>query len=204
VKALLIIDLQNDFMPGGFLAVPNGFHCIEAANIAMKYFSIIVASKDWHPAHHLSFASEHLEKKPGDVIDLGGLKQTLWPIHCVQNTFGAAIVKNLDQKKIQHVVTKGEDPKLDSYSAFFDNAHRNATGLASYLDLYGIDEIFILGLATEYCVKFSALDAIALGLKTNVIIDGCRGINSTDVAHAIEEMTQAGVSLVYLSDLENL
>lgn len=203
MKALLLIDLQNDFMPGGALAIPDAWESIKAANYAQQFFKVVIASKDWHPQQHLSFAINHPSKKPGDVIKLDGFEQTLWPVHCVQHTFGAALVKELDQSHIQHVATKGEDIHIDSYSAFFDNAHRQETGLAHYLNQRSIDEIYILGVATEYCVKFSALDAINLGLKTNVIIDGCRGINinGNDIALATNQMQDHGVRLVNLSDL---
>ncbi len=205
MKALLLIDLQNDFMPGGALAVPDGFASVLAANVAQRFFRIVIATKDWHPPTHQSFAAQHTGKAPGDVIDLHGLKQTLWPSHCVQNTFGAAFSKSLDQSQIQHVVTKGQDLTVDSYSAFFDNAHRHATGLGNYLKLRAIAEVYLLGVATEYCVKYSALDAINLGLKTNVIIDGCRGIglNDKDITDAELEMHESGVRLVKMADLAN-
>lgn len=192
-------------MPGGALPVPDAYAAIEAANYAQKFFRIVVATKDWHPEKHLSFAEHHENKKPGDIIELYGLQQTLWPAHCVQNTFGAAFTKGLDQSHIQHVVTKGQDITVDSYSAFFDNARRHPTGLGSYLKLRAIDEIYLLGIATEYCVKYSALDAIYLGLKTNVIIDGCRGIglHPNDIVNAKHEMQEAGVRLVTLADLAN-
>lgn len=205
MKALLLIDLQNDFMPGGTLPVSDGFASVQAANFAQKFFRIVIATKDWHPEKHLSFANQHPGKKPGEIIELNGLKQMLWPVHCVQNTQGAAFSKGLDQTQIQHVVTKGQDVNVDSYSAFFDNAHRHATGLGHYLQLRAIDEIYLLGVATEYCVKFSALDSIGLGLKTNVIIDGCRGIglHENDIRNAEIEMQDAGVRLVKLADLAN-
>jgi nicotinamidase/pyrazinamidase len=203
MKALLLIDLQNDFMPGGALAVPDGFYSVVAANIAQKFFKVVIASKDWHPQEHLSFAIHHPGKKPGDVIELYALKQTLWPVHCVQHTLGADFVKELDQSQIHYVVTKGEDITLDSYSAFFDNAHRHNTGLSYYLNQKSIDEIYLLGVATEYCVKSSAIDAVTLGLKTNVIIDGCRGIglNAQDIPEAMIEMRDHGVKLINLADL---
>jgi nicotinamidase/pyrazinamidase len=206
VKALLLIDLQNDFMPHGTLPVPDGFAAVEAANMVQKFFRTVIATKDWHPERHLSFAVHHPGMQPGDVIDLHGLKQTLWPMHCVQNTQGAAFSKALNQSQIQHVVTKGQDINVDSYSAFFDNARRHPTGLSSYLKLRAIDEIFyLLGVATEYCVKYSALDALYLGLKTNVIIDGCRGIGlrEKDIENAENEMQDAGVRLIKMADLAN-
>ena len=203
MKALLLIDLQNDFMPGGPLAVPDGLACVQVANQVEKMFNTIIATKDWHPQDHRSFAKSHPGKKPGDRIDLEGLEQTLWPTHCVQHTDGAALVRGLDQSNIQHVVTKGEDVHVDSYSAFFDNAHRRETGLARYLEHKHIDELYLIGLATEYCVKYSALDAIGLGYKTTVIVDGCRGIelNQGDIECALAEMRDQGVHLLTMADL---
>lgn len=203
MKALLLIDLQNDFMPQGALPVPDAHAAIKAANFAQNFFRVVIATKDWHPLGHMSFAHHHAGKNAGDIIELFGLEQTLWPEHCVQNTYGAAFCKELDQTQIQHVVTKGQDPKVDSYSAFYDNARRHSTGLGHYLKQRSIDEIFLLGVATEYCVKYSALDAIHLGLKTNVIIDGCRGIalRPDDVTNAEHEMLDAGVRLLKLAEL---
>lgn len=203
MKALILIDLQNDFMPGGALAVPEGLDAIKAANYAQNFFDVVIATKDWHPADHLSFAINHENKTPFEVIDLYGLSQTLWPAHCVQYTLGAEFVSSLNQSHIHYVVTKGETKTLDSYSAFFDNAHRNQTGLCAYLQKRGIDEVYLLGVATEYCVKFSALDAVKLGLQTHVIIDGCRGINlqPNDISHACDEMRDHGVELITLADL---
>lgn len=205
MKALLLIDLQNDFMPTGALPVPNAHEAVLAANLAQKFFRVVIATKDWHPQRHMSFAANHPGKNPGDIVDICGFDQTLWPVHCVQNTFGAAFSKGLDQSQIQHVVTKGQDPQFDSYSAFFDNAHRHATGLGNYLQMRAIDEIYLLGVATEYCVKYSALDAIHLGLKTTVIIDGCRGIglHENDIKNAELGMQEAGVRLIKLADLAN-
>lgn len=205
MRALLLIDLQNDFMPGGALAVPDADQCIVAANIAQQYFNIVLASKDWHPADHLSFAHHYELKKPGDVVVVDGLHQTLWPKHCIQHTKGAALSYQLDQTKIRHVITKGTERALDSYSVFFDNAQRHETGFSSYLKLSGIEELFMLGVATEYCVKFSALDAIKLGFKATVIVDGCRGIGlkSTDIPEALEEMHHHGVNLVNIADLKH-
>lgn len=205
MKALILIDLQNDFMPNGALAVPNGHDCIKAANAMQSFFKVIIATQDWHPPEHLSFAANNPKKKPGDTIELLGLKQTLWPTHCVQNTPGASLVKELDQTRIRHVVTKGEEKTIDSYSAFFDNARHHQTGLHDYLVQQAIDEIYLLGVATEYCVKFSALDALTLGIKTNVIIDGCRGIglSQRDIPDAITEMKDKGVRLVNMIDVAN-
>lgn len=200
--ALLLIDLQNDFMPGGSLAVPFGLEAVKAANFAQQFFSAVIATKDWHPEQHLSFANNHDDKVPGDHVMLDGHPQILWPVHCVQHTFGAALVNELDQRKIEHVVTKGENLVLDSYSAFFDSG-THETGLAHYLDQRGIDEVYLMGVATEYCVKASALDAIKVGLKTHVIVDGCRGVGlrEKDIPDAVSEMRDAGVRLTDLASI---
>lgn len=203
MKALLLIDLQNDFMPGGNLPVPDGFASIHAANKALPFFNHVIATQDWHPQEHLSFAKNHPGKYPGENINLYGISQVLWPVHCVQESFGASLVGELDKSKIHHVVRKGFDVTIDSYSAFFDNARRHETGLFSYLQQKSIQEIYLLGVALEYCVKYSALDAISLGIKTNVIVDGCRGIGQTpqDIPEALLEMHKNGVRLLKLEDL---
>lgn len=198
MKALILIDLQNDFMPGGALAVPGGDEAAAAANRLARRFEHVAATQDWHPPDHLSFASQHPGKAPGDVVDLDGLQQTLWPDHCVQGTPGAALHRGLDAGRFDAVIRKGGDRLLDSYSAFFDNAHRRATGLHEHLKSAGIDEIYLAGLATDYCVKFSALDAVGLGWRTHVIREGCRGIGLEPggVSRAWQEMAAAGVDIV--------
>ncbi len=203
-KALILADIQNDFVPGGALAVPNGGEVISVANKVMEHFDLVVATQDWHPADHKSFASQHNGKKVGDVVDLGGLQQVLWPDHCVQNSKGAEFVKELEVKRIDKVFHKGMDQNVDSYSGFFDNGHRNATGLGAYLKEQGVDEVTIMGLATDYCVKFTSLDAINLGFKTNLIIEGIRGveINKGDCEKAINEMRKAGVETLSMKSLK--
>lgn len=199
MDALILVDLQYDFMPGGALAVPEGDKVVPLANQLVEQFGLVVASQDWHPPDHRSFASQHPGKKPGDVIDLEGLEQHLWPDHCVQNTHGAELHQDLDQSKIERVFQKGEDPSIDSYSTFFDNAHRRATGLGDYLKGRGVTKVFLMGLATDYCVKFSALDARELGFQVSVIGDGCRGIDvkEGDVENAIRQMLAKGATLVH-------
>lgn len=203
MKALILVDIQKDFIPGGALAVPEGDSIIPIVNQLQKKFNFIVATKDWHPPNHGSFASNHTGKKPGDIVDLNGLQQILWPDHCVQNTKGAEFALILDTTRITKVFFKGTDPGIDSYSTFFDNAQRKSTGLENYLKGNGIKEIYIVGLATDYCVKFSALDAIKLGFYTTVIIDACRGVNlqPDNSDKAIEEMKQAGVRIIQSKDL---
>ena len=205
MKALILVDIQNDFLPGGALAVPDGDQVIAPANalIGRGRFDLIVATQDWHPRDHGSFAANHPGKKIYDKIDLNGLPQTLWPVHCVQHTRGAELSETLRRDRIGHVFQKGTDPGIDSYSGFYDNGHRKSTGLADYLKAQGVDEVFICGLATDYCVNFTALDARQLGFKTTLIEDACRGVNirPNDSADAIEAMRREGVSVVSSASL---
>jgi nicotinamidase/pyrazinamidase len=202
MKALIIIDVQNDFVPGGALAVREGDLVVPVINQLQQLkgsaFSVVVATQDWHPRDHGSFAANHPGTKVGDVIDLAGLRQILWPVHCVQETRGAEFVASLDRSAIDHVVRKGTDPTIDSYSGFFDNGHRKATGLDAYLKQRGVNDVYVCGLATDYCVKFTALDARQLGYQTHLIEDATRGVELRpgDVARAVEEMRRAGVDVV--------
>lgn len=202
-KALILVDLQNDFIPGGALAVPDGDQVIPVANAIMKKFDIVVATQDWHPSDHGSFASQYPGRKPGEFIELNGLEQILWPDHCVQDSRGAEFIAGLDVAGITHIVRKGLDKMVDSYSGFFDNDHRKATGLGDYLKGQGIDELAIMGLATDYCVKFTALDARRLGFKTSLIKEGVRGveINPGDGEKALRAMEDAGVKIISVDDL---
>ena len=196
--ALIIVDVQYDFVPGGALAVGEGDRIIPIVNELQKQFDLVVATQDWHPADHASFASQHPGHKIGDVIDLDGLPQVLWPDHCVQRSRGAEFHHDLDRTRIARVFQKGVDRHIDSYSGFFDNGHLRGTGLAEYLKSEGVTHVFICGLATDYCVKYTALDARALGLATTVIVDACRGVNLQpgDVDAALAEMRSAGVKTV--------
>ena len=197
MKTLLLIDLQNDFTPGGSLAVPQGDDVIAVANRLMPAYDLIVATQDWHPADHGSFAANHAGKGPGDTVTLGGLNQVLWPVHCVQNTPGAEFHPKLDRDGIHHVIQKGTDPAIDSYSGFFDNGHRQATGLAELLQARGATGVDVMGLALDYCVKFTALDAVKLGLTTTLLIEGCRAVNLEpgDGDRAVGAMKTAGVTI---------
>jgi nicotinamidase/pyrazinamidase len=203
VKALILVDLQNDFLPGGALAVPQGDEIIPLADQLQQRFDIVVATKDWHPPNHGSFALNHKGKKPGDRIILDGVEQILWPVHCVQNTQGAEFAPSFDTNRIAHVFHKGTERNIDSYSTFFDNAHRRHTGLAHFLEKRGIKDVYLMGLALDYCVKYSALDARYLGLNTYVIVNGCRGIEleSGDIDRALEEIKRAGAILMKSDDL---
>jgi nicotinamidase/pyrazinamidase len=198
MNALILVDLQNDFCPGGALPVPEGDTVIPLANSLQSRFPLVVATQDWHPRDHGSFAAQHPGRQPGQVIDLNGLPQVLWPVHCVQNTRGAEFHPNLDRSRIERVFHKGTDPAIDSYSGFFDNGHRKATGLGDYLKHKGVTDVFVLGLATDYCVKFTALDARELGFTTNLVEDASRGVNlrPTDVADAVKDMAAAGVKVI--------
>ena len=210
MNALILVDLQGDFMPGGPLGVPHGEEVIPVANRLIaadrpvgRRFDLVVATQDWHQPNHGSFVTEHLGHKPGDVVALAGLRQILWPIHCVQGTPGAALVAELDTRRIGRIIHKGTDPTIDSYSAFFDNGHRQATGLGDFLQQQGVTAVYLLGLATDYCVRYSALDALRLGFRTFVIEDGCRGVNLQpgDSTAALAELKAAGVVLTTSADL---
>ncbi len=198
MDCLILVDLQNDFMPGGALAVPRGDEVVEVANDLAAKFDYVVASQDWHPGNHRSFASQHVGRQPGETIDVAGLAQILWPDHCVQGSFGAEFHQGIDRSLVDIVFRKGTDRDLDSYSTFFDNARRRSTGLGEHLRDRGVNSVVLLGLATDYCVKFSALDAVSLGLRTKVVPEGCRGIDLVpgDVARAREELSAAGVEMV--------
>ena len=195
MNALILVDIQNDFLPSGALAVPHGDEVIAVANEQQTRFDLIVATQDWHPADHQSFAANHVGKQIGDLVSVNGVPQILWPVHCVQETHGADFGAALKIERWARVFQKGVDREIDSYSGFFDNGHAKDTGLASWLRQQGVDSVYVLGLATDYCVKFTALDAVSLGFRTHVVLDGCRGVNlrPDDSQRAVEEMKAAGV-----------
>jgi nicotinamidase/pyrazinamidase len=197
MKALILVDIQNDFCPGGALEVADGDAVVPVANEIMSKFPLVVATRDNHPSSHRSFAVNHPGKSVYDVIDLEGLPQVLWPAHCVQGTPGAEFHPDLAVSGLSAVFPKGTDESIDSYSGFFDNGHRKATGLADYLKSKNVDEVYVMGLATDYCVKATALDAVGLGFKTSVIEDGCRGVGVQpgDIDAAKAELRAAGVAL---------
>ena len=206
--ALILVDIQNDFLPGGALAVREGDQVVPIANALMARFELVVATQDWHPPDHGSFAANHPGKRVGEVIDLAGLPQVLWPVHCVQGTRGADFAPGLERDRIVHVVRKGTDPSIDSYSGFFDNGptgSRKATGLEDYLRSRGVTDLYVMGLATDYCVKFTALDGRRLGFNVYLVLDGCRGVdlNPGDVERAVEEMRGAGVRIVCAAEVRN-
>ena len=195
--ALILVDLQNDFVEGGALAVPDGMAVVAIANRIIGDFDLVVATQDWHPADHQSFASQHSGVSIGQQFMLNGLPQTAWPDHCIQETFGAELVAGLDTHRIAKIVRKGTDKSIDSYSGFFDNGHQKSTGLAEFMKSKGVDQVAVMGLATDYCVRFTALDAVKEGFETILLLDGCRGVELQpgDIAKAIEELKQAGVKV---------
>lgn len=202
MKALILVDIQNDFLPGGALAVPRGDEVIPVANRLMPRYDLVVATQDWHPADHQSFASQHPGRSVGQTIQLDGLQQVLWPDHCVQETHGAEFAAQLHSEGIHFVVRKGTDRQTDSYSGFFDNQRRKATGLADVLQQRHVTDVDVLGLATDFCVKFTALDAVDLGFRTRIIVDGVRGVNLTpgDCQRALAEMLARGIMLISESE----
>ena len=205
MKALLLIDIQNGFCPGGNLAVAGGDAIVPVANrlIESGRYDFIVASQDWHPPGHGSFASAHPGRQPFEMGELAGKPQVMWPDHCVQGTSDADFHPDLDIAAVDYVQRKGEDPAVDSYSAFRDNDRAALTGLAAELKRRGVSELDICGLATDYCVKFSALDAVDMlpGVTVRVIADACRGITAEGVAAAWDEMRAHGVEIVESADL---
>ncbi|MBB6178655.1 bifunctional nicotinamidase/pyrazinamidase [Pseudorhizobium flavum] len=200
MKALLLVDIQNGFCPGGNLPVPDGEKIVPVANRLIEEggYDVIVASQDWHPEDHGSFASQHPGKRPFDMGELCGQPQMLWPDHCVQGTSDAEFHPDLKIDEVDYIQQKGENPAIDSYSAFRDNDKAAVTGLAGYLRAQQINELDICGLATDYCVKFSALDAVEMlpGVQICFIEDASRGIDPKGVKAAIEEMRQKGVGVV--------
>lgn len=199
MTALILVDLQNDFLPTGALPVPEGDAVIAVSNelAGSPRFDLVVATQDCHPRQHASFAANHPGRKPGDVIDLDGLEQVLWPVHCVEHTAGADFAPGLRRERIAQVFQKGTDPRIDSYSGFFDNGRRKATGLGDFLRARGVTHVFVAGLALDYCVKATALDARHLGFAVTLITDACRAVNlhPGDGSRALDAMAAAGVRI---------
>ena len=203
MKALLLVDIQNDFIPGGALPVPEGDAIIPVVNALMPHFDLVVATQDWHPRNHGSFASNHAGKKVYDVIDLNGLQQILWPDHCVQGSKGADFAPGLNTNPVEAIFRKGTDPSIDSYSAFFDNGRRKSTALGDFLRGRGVDEVYVVGLAGEFCVNFTILDAVELGFKTFLIEDGTRPLEQEAFEKAKANMREKGVQIMTSSAILN-
>jgi nicotinamidase/pyrazinamidase len=203
MKALLIVDVQNDFLPGGSLEVPQGDSIIPVINNLQNHFNLIVATRDWHPANHGSFASNHPGHKVGDIIKLDGIDQILWPDHCIQGSPGAELSHKLNQSMIERIFFKGKDPMVDSYSAFFDNGHKIQTELHDYLKKKGVTQLYITGLAADVCVYFTVKDALQLGYETYLITDATKGVNMQpeDTQKALEDMAANGTNLIESKDI---
>lgn len=203
VAALLVIDVQNDFCPGGSLAVSKGDEVVPVVNRLMPLFPIVVATQDWHPRDHVSFASNHPGAKPFAVVEHEGISQTLWPDHCIPGTIGAELHLGLEVVNVDLILRKGRRRELDSYSAFFENDRRTPTGLAGYLRERGVHRVYLSGLATDVCVYYSACDALRLGLSAVLVEDAARGIDipAGSLSARLSEMREAGVELVHAADL---
>jgi nicotinamidase/pyrazinamidase len=200
--ALLVIDIQNDFIPGGQLAVPGGDEIVPFVNQLGATFRHVVCAQDWHPAGHASFASSHEGKQPFDLVQLPYGEQKLWPDHCIQGTQGAALHPALDLPHTQLIIRKGCNPAIDSYSAFMEADHLTPTGLTGYLKERGIDTVYMVGLALDFCVMYSALDARMAGFNAIVVLDACRGIDiDGSMDAAMRRMQEAGVRLIQSSDI---
>jgi len=201
-SALIVVDVQNCFLPGGSLAVKEGDQVIPVINRIAKGFENVVMTQDWHTPHHISFASTHEGKKPFEMIKLAYGNQVLWPDHCVQGTEGAQIAKDINIPHAELVIRKGYHNEVDSYSAFLEADKETRTGLGGYLKERGIDTVFITGLATDFCVAWTAVDARHAGLTVYVVEDACRGIDvGGSLAKAWTDMTEAGVKKIQSSDI---
>lgn len=196
--ALIIVDLQPDFLPGGPLGVNEGDRIIPTVIDLLPHFDLVVATQDWHPRDHGSFAANHVGRSPGELIELDGLTQILWPVHCVQDTAGAQLVPALREHELAAVFRKGTDRNIDSYSGFFDNGKRKPTGLGDWLRERGVTAVSVCGLALDYCVKFTALDALELGFATTLIVDATRAVELApgDGERALAEIRARGGLIV--------
>ena len=197
MKVLILVDIQNDFCKGGNLAVPEGESIVQQVNAMQKDYDLIVATQDFHPKNHKSFASNNPGKKIGELGELNGQVQVMWPDHCVQNTFGSEFHPLLNMTNVRKVFPKGVNPEVDSYSGFFDNDKKSSTGLGEWLKEKGVKEVHVVGLALDYCVKATALDSAALGFKTKVFVSATKAVNLNpdDGRNAIEEMKAKGVEI---------
>lgn len=196
INALIILDVQNDFLPGGALAVPQGDAIVPVINQLMSHFDVVVATQDWHPKNHKSFASKHHEKKPYEQLYLEGTTQTLWPDHCVQGSPGAEFCHQLNTQLIAAIFRKGMNPDIDSYSGFYDNHHQRSTGLAGYLRAKSVSELYFCGLCADICVYFSIKDAIQEGFKNYLIEDATKPLDEKVFQQIKMELIHQGVSII--------
>lgn len=201
MKTLILVDVQNDFTAGGALAVPGGDGIIEPINRIQDRFELVIATQDWHPLDHVSFASNHEGKKPFDVIDLNGMKQTLWPNHCIQGSRGAEFHPGLETNRIETVFRKGMARELDSYSGFYDNGHRKTTGLAGYLREKGAEDLYFGGLAADICVYFTIRDALEEGFKATLIADAVCPLVEEEYDEKRRELREQGVDIIKSGEL---
>ncbi|WP_018478363.1 bifunctional nicotinamidase/pyrazinamidase [Pontibacter roseus] len=201
MRVLLLIDIQHDFLPGGALAVPEGDRIIPLVNQLQPHFDLVVATQDWHPPHHKSFASNHEGKNVFETTELLGLEQVLWPDHCLQGTPGADLATELEAHRIEAIFRKGTNPEIDSYSGFYDNGRLKSTGLADYLRGKQTKQVYLAGLAGDYCVYFSAKDALHEGFETFLIEDACRPINPEGFEAAKQDILTNGGRIIQSSDL---
>ncbi|RXG20499.1 bifunctional nicotinamidase/pyrazinamidase [Leeuwenhoekiella aequorea] len=200
MKALIIIDMQNDFMPGGSLAVPGGDQIIPLINSLQEKFDLVIATQDWHPDNHSSFAENHTGKSEFEQINLDGIQQVLWPVHCIQTTSGADFHPHLNVSRIEAIFRKGTDPKIDSYSGFYDNAHKKSTGLSGYLKGKGVTSLYFCGLAADYCVSYSALDALTEGFKVTLYEDATRAIDHNKFEEMKTQIIAGGGRIKYAEE----
>lgn len=201
MKVLVLIDVQNDFMPGGALAVPKGDEIVPLINKLQEKFDLVIATQDWHPTGHASFASSHEGKMEFEVIKLDGLDQVMWPEHCIQNTQGAEFHPDLNTSRIEAIFRKGTNKKIDSYSGFYDNAHLKSTGLSGYLKEKKVEELYFAGLAAEYCVYFSIIDALGEGFKSILIEDATRALNNDEFEKARIDILRKGGKVIKSTEL---
>lgn len=201
MNALIIVDIQNDFVTGGKLEVPHGEQIIPLVNQLSRRFELVVATQDWHPQEHKSFASNHPGKQPFEKIKLAGLEQTLWPDHCIQASLGAEFHAQLDLRPVEGIFRKGMEPGIDSYSGFFDNGHRKATGLSGYLRARGVDSVYVCGLAADYCVYYTAKDALEEKFKSILIVDATRAISEEGFDLARKDFLKKGGQILDSSEL---
>lgn len=193
MKTLIVVDAQYDFMPGGALEVPAGDQIIQVINEIQGHFDLVLATQDWHPVGHISFASEHDGKKPFETIELDGQEQILWPDHCIQGSKGGELHSEWDKRPIEAIFRKGMDPEIDSYSGFYDNAHKKSTGLSGYLREKKVTDLHIVGLAADVCVYYTIKDALDEGFDVTVIEDGTRALDKDDYAQKKKDLEQKGV-----------
>ena len=204
MDALIVVDIQNDFLPGGALAVPRGDETIPVVNAIQAHFGLVVATQDWHPAGHASFASSHPGKSVYDAVTIDGVEQILWPDHCVQGSRGAGLARAFNTNRVEAIFRKGTDPAIDSYSAFYDNARRKSTGLEGYLKWKKVDRVVLAGLAADFCVSYSIMDALAMGFSAVLIKDATRAISEDGFRTAEKIIRERGGSVVFSESLPAL